>query len=206
MKQKAGYARVLAEVRIDQDRQGQLFGKPFLKFGQCFGMCAYFLQLGSVLGAKHREKGDLFLVSFLGADSKGIDPANLESEEAQSVHDLARQAKSFSDFVYGEHLARLGFEGDVGAFFQKYRPEKIFLKDAEELAVRFARFGALLGLTNPEKVRELFEGTHHPAKDLADAARANRIDLSPPQEGMTYEILEKGEDNIFMSYCRQEAS
>jgi hypothetical protein len=61
-----GFWRAVAEGFIQGHLNKPLFGRPYLKFGQCFGLLGYMMKLGGILGAKHGAKPDAFVPAFLG--------------------------------------------------------------------------------------------------------------------------------------------
>lgn len=70
MKKPSGYARVMARIRVNQELNKPIIGKPYLKCGQCLALGSYFFQFGGILGAKHQMNFDACGDAFLGATGK----------------------------------------------------------------------------------------------------------------------------------------
>ena len=205
MENVSGYARILARTRVEQEQNKPFFGKPYLKYGQCFGIWGYFFQLGGILGARYSAKLDAFGPAFLGARGNPGAIEQFFTEVAKRlVADSLSDSMTFADYVGKEFMGRIGYKGDETSFFFKHGMEKIDLQTATELAWQYAQQGAALGAIHPHVVRKMYEQTHRivPKKDW-EQARAAGLNIPPEQTVMTYEEVEQGEDEVFMAYCRE---
>src|SRR5690349_14294302 len=107
MSEFAGYARVLARARVQQEQQKKLLGKPFLRGGQLIGLAGYFLQAGALLGAKYRDRLDPFGPSFLGLSGEDGAMQAFVNEAGPQVVAQVSQGCTFSEFVQRELSDRL---------------------------------------------------------------------------------------------------
>jgi len=62
MEKLAGYAKLLASVRVQKEAGRPFFGKSYLKYGQRYALWSYFLQLGGILGGRHSANLDALWV------------------------------------------------------------------------------------------------------------------------------------------------
>jgi hypothetical protein len=44
----------MARIRVNQELNNPIIGKPYLNCAQCLALGSYFFQLGGILGAKHQ--------------------------------------------------------------------------------------------------------------------------------------------------------
>ena len=65
-----GYWRAVAEDFIRAQATKPLFGRPYLKLGQCFGLWGYLVDVGGMLGWKHHWKLDDSCLRFWGCPAK----------------------------------------------------------------------------------------------------------------------------------------
>jgi hypothetical protein len=196
---------VISRKRVNQELNNPLLGKPYLKFGQCLGVWAYFFQLGGILGAKYGSSLDAFGHAFLGATGK---PGAVERFFTAVANNLAQHSISdsitFNDYVSREFRRRLGYIGTPTEFFMERGMDKLPPETAEELAWQYADQGAALGATYPEILREIFERSHAvvPTEQWA-LARAAGLNIPAEQTLMSYEETEEGENEVFMAYCKE---
>lgn len=109
MENISGYARVLARARVQQEMNKPFLGKPYLKYGQCYGMWGYFFQLGGILGAKHSANLDAFGQAFLGARGPSGAVKKFFTEEAKRLVTVSvSDSMTFADYVGAEFVGRLG--------------------------------------------------------------------------------------------------
>lgn len=200
------YVMAVAGARARQEATKSLFGKATLKYGQCYGMAAYFMQLGSVLGAKHRHNLDAFGHAFLGVAGP---PGTVEQSFTSHAPDVAGsvvEGMTFLDYLSADQVRRLPYKGDPHQLFLDLGPKKVDLDAALTMLYEYALQGAILGATHPELARRMFERTHAPADQGEwDHARAAGLDIPEKQDIMTYEECEEGENEAFMAYCQQRA-
>jgi hypothetical protein len=205
MENISGYARVLARTRVEQQLNKPFLGKPYLKYGQCYGLWSYFFQLGAILGAKHSTHLDAFGLAFLGARGEPGAVKNFFTEIAKRlVRESVSDSMTFTDYVSADFIKRVGYSGDPDRFFFEHGMEKMDAQTAMELARQYSQQGAALGATYPHVVRKIFERTHATVpKEEWEQARAAGLNIPPEQEQMSYEETEEGEDEVFMAYCRE---
>jgi hypothetical protein len=205
MEKISGYARVIARAKVQQETTKPFFGKPYLKYGQCYGMWSYFFQLGGILGGRHSANLDAFGPAFLGAHGPPGAVRQVFTEVAKRlVADSVRDSMKFQDYVSLEFTRRVGYSGDARTYFAEHGMEKLPPSTAEELAWQYSESGAALGAIYPQVVRQMFIQTHAPVpKDKWQQMRAAGLNLPPEQDAMSYEETEKGENEAFMLYCRE---
>jgi hypothetical protein len=205
MQDISGYVRVLAGVRVEQQVNKPLLGKPYLKYGQCYGLWSYFFQLGGILGVKHSANLDAFGHAFLGARGPSGAVKDFFTEVAKDlVSDSVRDSMTFADFVGAEFIGRIGYTGDAHSFFCEQGMKKLPPNTAQELAWQYSQQGAALGAIYPHIIRKMFEQTHTPVpKEDWERAHAVGLNIPPEQDVMSYEETEEGEEEAFMDYCRE---
>lgn len=204
MEQIAGYARVLATQLARQAATKPIFGKPTLKYGQCYAMSGYFMQLGAVLSAKHRTEIAAFGQAFLGVSGDAGAMQRFVDLAAPDVVTLIKETMTFSDYVTAEQIKRLEYSGDSERFFLEMGAKKLDLATGTSLLWQFAEQGTILGAVHPELARALFDSTHA-FREQAEWDRARTAGLSLPEqpEVVSWEDVEKGENAVFLAYCQQ---
>ena len=124
--QISGYARLLARTRVERELTKPLFGKPYLKYGQCLGIWGYFLQLGGLLGAKHNAALDAFGPAFLGARGEIGAIQNFFRAVAQRLTtDFSVGSLNFHDYVLEEQAQRISYVGNPLDMFLEWGTKKI---------------------------------------------------------------------------------
>jgi hypothetical protein len=201
----SGYARVMARVRVQQAVSKPFFGKPYLKYGQCYAIWSYFFQLGAILGGRHSGNLDAFGPAFLGAKGPPGAVMMFFTEVAtRLVADSVRDSMNFQDYVGSEFIKRVQYAGDPQTYFAEHGLDKMSPSTAEELAWQYSESGAALGAIYPQIVRQMFIQTHAPVpKDKWQQMRAAGLNLPAEQDAMSYEETEEGEHEAFMVYCRE---
>jgi hypothetical protein len=200
----AGYARVMARTRVEQEMNKPFLGKPYLKYGQCWAVWSYFFQLGGLLGARHSANLDAFATAFSGAHGEPGAAERFFSEVANSLMAKPVSDSTPLDYVGAEFIGRLGHASDPWSFFFENAMQKIKPDFAEELAWQYATDGAALGAMYPGIFREMFERMHAARpKENWERARAAGLNLPVEQDVMSYEEAAEGEDEAFMDYCRR---
>lgn len=205
MEKVHGYARILARARVQQEASKPWFGKPYLKYGQCYALWGYFFQLGGILGARHSGNLDAFGPAFLGAYGPPGAVKQVFTEVAKRlVTDSVKDTMKFQDYVSLEFTRRVGYTGDIRTYFVEHGMEKLPLDQAEELAWQYSENGGALGAIYPQIVRQMFFQTHAPvSKDKWQQMRAAGLNIPPEQDAMSFAETEKGENGAFMLYCRE---
>lgn len=205
MENISGYARVLVRMRVEQQVNKPFIGKPYLKYGQCWGLWGYFFQLSGILGAKHSDNLDAFGHAFLGAQGPSGAVKKFFTEVAKSlVADSVSDSMTFSDFVGAEFIGRVGYAGDAHSYFSEHGMEKVRPNTAEELVWQYSEQGAALGTIYPNIIKKMFDQTHAAVpKENWERAHAAGLNIPPEQDMMSYEETEEGENEAFMNYCRE---
>ncbi len=200
-----GYARVLARSRIKQQLNKPFLRKPYMKLGQCYALWGYFFQLGGILGAKHSTDLDAFGHAFLGAQGPSGAVKKFFTELADLLlKDSVDDSTTFSDYIRAELIKRMGYKGDANSFFLEHGLKKLRPDTTEDIAYQFSTKGAALGAIYPYIMRKMFELTHKTVpKENWERARAAGLNIPPEQDLMNYEEIEKGENELFMAYCRE---
>jgi hypothetical protein len=62
MEKLSGYVKLLASVRVQKEASKPFFGKPYLKYGQCYALWSYFFQLGGIPRGRHSANLDALWV------------------------------------------------------------------------------------------------------------------------------------------------
>lgn len=197
----AGYARILIRSRVEDAQSKRIFGKPYVKLGQCYLLWSYFFQLGCVLGSRHSRHVDAFVHAMFGvresADTVIADTA------ARLVPESVDSTMKFSDYILRKLMESTETE-DLPTFIAKAGMSKLDSESAIAAAWLDALDGAAIGAVHPDLVREMFALSHAPRpKENWDRARDAGLDLPAEQDLMTYEELEEAEDESFMHYCKE---
>lgn len=204
MEKISGYARVLAKARVQQQASKPFFGKPNLKYGQCYGLWGYFFQLGGILGGRHSANLDAFGPAFLGAHGPAGAVKHFFTEVANRIVGEFVETMKFQDYIWLEFARRVGYAGDFPTYFAEHGMEKLPSNTAEELAWQYSESGAALGAIYPQVVRQMFIQTHAAIpNDKWQQMRAAGLNLPVEQDAMSFEETENGENQAFMLYCRE---
>jgi hypothetical protein len=204
MEQISGYVIVLSKTMIEQQLNKPFFGKPYLKFGQCFIMMMSFFQMGGILGAKYSNKYDSFARAFLGV--KGENDAIINSFNKikdMIVNDF--DLNSMSIFSYNLHAfkQKIGYLGNDENFLHEYFMKKVPQTIAMELIQLSALSGASIGVTHPTLIKNLYENTHvKEPQDRYKLAVSIGLNIPEKQEIVPYEEEEKIDSTEFMEYCK----
>lgn len=183
MPEPEGYARILARARADQDQIQPIFAKPYVKYPMALSMATYFLQLGVVLGAKHRHHTDPFARCFLGLQDN-ID--SVFEEGIQQIGSTLKEGMAFSDFVQAHQIKSMTYLGEPSNLLSDLKNQKVLLPTAEVMSNHYAQQGAILGVMSPGQARKLYDSTHgdHPPR-------------------LAFDVVTEGENQIFLAYAHQ---
>jgi len=196
----AGYARILIRSRVEEAQTKRIFGKPYVKLGQCYLMWSYFFQLGCILGAKHSCHIDTFVHAMFGVRESA--ETVLTDTAARLVPNSVNSTMKFSDYILRRLMESTGTE-DLPSFMTKVGMNKLDSESVIAGAWMDALDGAAIGVVHPDLVRDMFALSHAPrTKESWDHAfQGVRYDYTTSI--MTYEELEKAEDESFMHYCKE---
>jgi hypothetical protein len=203
-----GFWRAVAEDFISAPLIKRFFGRPFLKFGQCFGLWGYIFELGGILGAKHAANPDAFVSAFLGMSGEAGVAKRVLVEQANRMlerHSLGSMA--YWDYVEADVADRIGVKGDgCRSLVMERGAQKTPPKIALTNAWKYASAGAALGTIHPDVLRAMFERTHaavSPKKQWQQFYAAG-LDIGPePPARQSYKAAMEEENKNFMEYCRQ---
>jgi hypothetical protein len=199
-----GFWRVVAEGLIHGQLNKPLFGRPYLKLGQCFGLWGYMMELGGILGAKHAAKLDAFVFAFLGMSGEaGAGRRFLVGTANKLLQRHSLGSMEFSDYVGADVADRLGYKGqDWSGLIMERGTQKFPPKVALTNAWEYASAGAGLGTIHPDVVRAMFERSHAPVpEEQWQQAFASGLDIGPEQPRTNYREAEQTENKNFMEYC-----
>ena len=204
MEEMPAYARVIAGRLIQQQLNKPFLGRPYLKYGQCFGLWGYLFELGGILAAKHAANLEAFVPAFLGGrgdSAKGNFTAITTSLIAEG---RVNESMKFFDYVQTESIRLAKYKGDANGFLLKHGKERVPPGTAAELAQFYAIQGAALGAIYPDLVRAIFQETYFFHKrEQWEQFYAAGLDVGPYQAAKTYEEAEKEENEGFMAYSRE---
>ena len=205
MEKISGYARVIARARVQQEASKPFFGKPYLKYGQCWGLWSYFFQLEGILGGRHSANLDAFGPAFLGMLGPPGAVNQFFTEVAKRlVAESVKDSMKFQDYVSLEFTRRVGYTGDTRTYFVEHGMEKLPSSTAEELAWQYSESGAALGAIYPQVVRQMFIRAHAPVpNEKWQQMRAAGLNLPPQQDVMSFQETEQAENEAFILYCRE---
>lgn len=200
-----GYARILAQIRVKQQVNKPFFGKPYLKYGQCYGIWSYFFQLGCILGVKHSSNLDAFGHAFLGVSGPSGAVKEVFAEVAKRLMtDFMSNVMKFQDYISMEFCRRVHYAGDPFNYFVEHGLDKLPPNSVIELAWQYSENGAALGAIYPHIIRRIFDQTHAVVpKEEWEQMRSAGLSIPPEQDLMSYEETVQGENEAFMDYCRE---
>ena len=206
MSNQQGYAWDLAEYRVRQEWHKPLLGKPFVRYGQCLSMAAYFFQMGGVLGGRYRDKLDEFGWAFLGWHGEAGAMSRYFGKVAKPMLPKVAKCSAILDYITWTQGEKLGFEGDVSDLLLEYGMRKVKPETAIQMCWNYAEAGTVLGATEPSEFRRLFEETNKKVDEGSwQFARASGLDIPEQQDVMTYDEVEQEEAESFLDYCQQYA-
>ena len=204
MEKLAGYARVLAQVRVKQTQQTRFFRQPCLKLGQCLALWGYFFQVGGVLGSRYRGKLDAFGTAFLGAQGQPGAVERYFTDLAGEMLSSVDERTTFSDYLIEDSMKRLNYSGDHVGFLQTFGLKSIKPDTAQEVSCQSAEGGAAFGAIYPDRFRTMFDHTHAAVPvERWERAHAAGLDIPHQQELLSFADVATAEDDLFMTYCRE---
>lgn len=206
----AGYAYVMTQVRIRQEATKPLFGKPKMMYAQCLAMSSYFMQLGAVLGSKHRQKPDAFAHAFLGATQGGMMMELGEMSISNTRLHLSEDS-TFLSYVLAEQVSLSESHGGPNQLLIALGSQKVNLISASALIQHYAEAGAILGIKFPEEARSTFERSNPPfEQDLWRKAHAKGLGIPEHPDTITWNEVLEDRDNVIVSvncsfreYCKK---
>ena len=202
MENIAGYIRVRARAMIENEMHKPFFGKPHIKYGQCYGLWGYLFQTSGILGAKYASNLDAFGYAFLGAQGSSGAVKNFFTEKAEKLlTESVNDSMSFSDYIGTEVVRMTGHKGNAATYFLEHGMDKMQPATAEKMAWEFSSDGAALGAIFPEMIRKMYARTHS-VKPYWDEAYAAGVNIPQRQDLMTYKETEDEETRSFMEYCK----
>ena len=196
------YARLIAGRMIHQQLNKPFLGRPYLKWGQCFGLWSYLFELGGILAAKHAANLEAFVPAFLGGQGDSAKEDLTVIANSLIAEGRVNKSMKFFDYVQTESIRRAKYKGDVDGFLREAGKERVPLRTAAELAQFYAIQGAALGTIFPDVVRTIFQQTYDSYMRWEQFYAAG-LDIRPYQASNDYEKAEKEENEGFMAYCRE---
>jgi hypothetical protein len=205
MKEISGFARVMARIRVNQELNPRILGKPYLKFGQCVALGRYFFQWGGMLGDKHQMNLDAFGDAFLGAAAAPGAVKRLFTELANDIVTRSGDdSMTFYDYVSEEFSRGVGYVGDPASLFIKHGLDKIAPEIAVDIVRRYAVEGAALGVIYPDVLRKMYERSYAAVpKGQWDEARSAGLNIPAEQFFISYDELREADNEVFMAYCQK---
>jgi len=198
------YARVVAGSLAHQWSNKRLFGKPYLKLGQCLGLSGYLFEVGGILGAKYAGKLDAFGPAFLGGPPRAQKSACIDMANKLLSDNRLNESTTFFDFVQAEFASRMKHKGDPRDYCLAHLMDRIPLDAAAEFAWQCAVRGVAAAAIHPKVFRAMFEYTYRPVpKEEWQWAYAAGLDIGPEQPRRSYDEAEEAENKNFTEYCQE---
>ena len=198
------YASIAAATLIQQHLNKPLLGRPYLKYGQCFGLWGLVFELGGILAAKHSANLGAFAPAFLG----GVDDSEVVKQGFTLIADSVQQrlkrneSMTFFDYVQTDFSACSGHTGDTQS--HSYWMTRMLPNQAAEFAQFSATQGSALGAVYPDILKTMFRRTYSSiAREKWERWDALGADLGPYQVPKTYSEAEEEYDKSFMTYCKE---
>lgn len=201
-----GFWRAVAEGFIQGQLNKPFLGRPYLKFGQCFGLWGYMMELAGILGAKHAAKPDALVSALMGmSGTPGVAKRVLDEQADTTLARHSVGSMTFWDYVWADMAARTGSKGDSWhSLISERGAQKIPPRLALTNAWEYASAGAALGTTHPDILRAMFETTHARVSEKKwQFWFAAGLDIGPEQPQTSYAEAEATENKNFMEYCQQ---
>lgn len=204
MNELFGYAKELAQLRIKQQSNKPLFGKPYLKLGQCYMLWAYFFQLGGILGKFHTNNLDAFGLAFLGLKGESGAVENFFLNNGKRItEDFPLNSIKFEEYIFEVLKKQFDFKKSEIQFMEEYFSKKTSPEIALKKCWQFAIDGASLAVYKSDIIEDIFERSHFSVpKSQWKAAYDAGLDVSPEQDLLTYNETEVEENESFMVYCK----
>src|SRR5260221_3215935 len=157
-----GFWRAVAEGFIQAQLNKPLFGRPYLRLGQCFGLWSYMFELGGILGAKHGAKTDAFVSAFLGmSGASGVAKGVLVETANKTLQGHSLTSMKFWDYVGADVAGRISYKGNGWhTLLSERSTQKIPPNGALTNSWEYASAGAALGTIHPDILRAMFERTY----------------------------------------------
>jgi hypothetical protein len=202
-----GFYRAVAEDFIRAQANKTLFGRSYLKLGQCTGLWGYLFELGGLLGAKHRVKLDAFVLAFLGMGpgAAGVAERGLVAIANKILGQHSLGSMDTWHFVGAEVANRIGYKGEWHSLIMERGTEKIPPALATKNAWEYAAAGTALGTMAPDVARGMWERTRaEVSKERWQLLYSAGLDIGPePPARESYEQAQDAENKNFIEYCRQ---
>jgi len=192
----------------DKEQHKPLFGKPFLRYGQCLSLFSYFFQLGGVLGTKFRDKPDDFVWAFLGIKGEAGAAVRWWRDVVDSLLVHMRQSEQIIDYVVSCECERekLHITGGLPELLLTHGMNKTKLAKAGANCWGYAVDGSAYGALCPNDFRRLWDASHRKRdEELWKRARNAGLDIPAQQDAVTYAECEAGEVESFLAYCQDYA-
>jgi TPR repeat protein len=204
MEEMPAYARVVAGRLIHQQLNKPFLGRPYLKYGECFGLWGYLFELGGILAAKHAANLEAFVPAFLGGQGDSAKGDFTDIANTLIAERRVNKSMKFFDYVQTESIRLAKYKGDVDSFLLERGKERVPPGTAAELAQFYAIQGSALGAIYPDFVRAIFQQTYFShTREQWEQSYAAGLDVGPYQAAKTYEEAEKEENEGFMAHCRE---
>lgn len=201
-----GYAAELVEYRIQQVWHKPLFGKPFLRFGQCLFLASYFFGLGGILGRRYRDKLDEFGLAFIGAHGEAGAVSRFYGLVAEDILPQMNECLTIYDYVSRRMRDRVCFKGDQLEFLIQYGMQKVKPDSVMHMCRNYALGGSAFGAIYPDHFKQLWEEMHKKQDEESwQFAHAAGLDIPEQQDVMSYDEADQGEVESFLNYCQQYA-
>ena len=183
-----------------------LFGKPYLKSVQCFGLWGLLFEVGGLLAAKYRTKLDAFGPTFLGMSgpSGAMKKGCIEVANNLVTENLISSSTTFWDFVGTAYAKQMKHQGDPSNYFRAHALDRIPIEIAGEFSWSCASDAVALAAIYPETFRAMFEYTYTPvSRKQWEFWAAAGLDIGTEPTQKDYDRAEEDENRCFLEYCRQ---
>jgi|SRR5579871_857082 len=206
MDKVAGYAGLVARIRVAEEQTKPFLRKPYLRYSQCPMLWAYCFQLGGALATKHKANLDAFIHAFLGMHGEAGAAKRACTNIANSIMERTEVSSMTPlDFVMTNFVGRINHNGNAFDYFVEHERDKLPSKTAIILSWQFASDGCALGAIFPKIVREMYLRLYTDRGDKEDWERARDAGLDIPawEDRVTFEEFREEEDERFMAFHRQ---
>jgi hypothetical protein len=208
MESMPAYSRAMGIALIHQWANKPLFGKPYLKGGQCFGLWGYLFEVGGLLAAKYRTNLDAFGSAFLGMNGP---PGAMKTGCTDVANNLVSghrvsTSTTFFDFAQAAYAEQMKHQGDPRGinYFKTHGLDRIPLEFAGQFSWHCAADAVAVAAIHPETFRAMFERTYAPvSREQWGFAVSAGLDIGKEQPRRDYEGAEEAENKAFLEYCKQ---
>ena len=198
------FADMRARSFIVRQTRKRFLGRPYIRAGRLFGICAHlFLQAGLVGRAFRSSPGPL-VIAFFAPPGRSEDVVAARRQRAALVLVHLDRISNAHALVCVIEMDRRHQQGEWHDWFVRHAMEKVPQERALTLARLYQEEGAGLGIEHPDKVERLFKPTYRieTSDDWHRACEFGAVNI-PDCAFLSAEESEHRAVGVFEEYCRR---